>query len=231
MTGVTLSSADLDPRRRRILFRCWHRGIREMDLVFGQFAEDEMPRSRKPNSTSSRGSWLKRTMIWSAGSLGTLPVPEHLQYAAVRPHRRLFAGFREGDGRTPQESLNDPRLRRQEARGDRRAADDRQRAVGLEPLLLAELARAGQPVAYVLSDGQRMADLEQMLGFRRARNSGPDAAGLGLPALRPRFAERRYVRPPSGGAERPDRASPKSRMRRSCSSLSMRCCRRWRRRT
>ncbi len=34
--------------------------------------------------------------------------------------------------------------------------------VGLEPLLLAELARAGQPVAYVMSDGQRMADLEQM---------------------------------------------------------------------
>lgn len=42
MTGVTLSSADLDPRRRRILFRCWHRGIREMDLVFGQFAEKEI---------------------------------------------------------------------------------------------------------------------------------------------------------------------------------------------
>jgi len=42
MTGVTLTSAGLDPRRRRILFRCWHRGIREMDLVFGQFAEAEV---------------------------------------------------------------------------------------------------------------------------------------------------------------------------------------------
>ncbi|MBY5720654.1 succinate dehydrogenase assembly factor 2 [Rhizobium leguminosarum] len=42
MTGVTLSSAGLDPRRRRILFRCWHRGLREMDLVFGQFAESEI---------------------------------------------------------------------------------------------------------------------------------------------------------------------------------------------
>ena len=42
MTGVTLSSAGLDPRRRRILFRCWHRGLREMDLVFGQFAEAEI---------------------------------------------------------------------------------------------------------------------------------------------------------------------------------------------
>lgn len=42
MTGLSRTSADLDPRRRRILFRAWHRGIREMDLVFGQFAEAEI---------------------------------------------------------------------------------------------------------------------------------------------------------------------------------------------
>nr|WP_316654166.1 succinate dehydrogenase assembly factor 2 [uncultured Gellertiella sp.] len=42
MTGLTRTSADLDPRRRRILYRCWHRGIREMDLVLGQFAEAEI---------------------------------------------------------------------------------------------------------------------------------------------------------------------------------------------
>ncbi|MDQ0320412.1 antitoxin CptB [Pararhizobium capsulatum DSM 1112] len=42
MTGISRTSADLDPRRRRILFRCWHRGLREMDLVFGQFAEAEI---------------------------------------------------------------------------------------------------------------------------------------------------------------------------------------------
>src|SRR3546814_13669783 len=41
MTGLSRTSADLSPRRRRILYRCWHRGIREMDLVFGQFAESE----------------------------------------------------------------------------------------------------------------------------------------------------------------------------------------------
>ncbi|MCB1446384.1 MAG: transcription-repair coupling factor, partial [Rhizobiaceae bacterium] len=36
---------------------------------------------------------------------------------------------------------------------------------GMDAMVLALLAQAGQPVAYVLSDGQRMADLEQMLGF------------------------------------------------------------------
>ncbi len=39
MTGTTRSSSDLDKRRRKILFRCWHRGIREMDIVMGQFAD------------------------------------------------------------------------------------------------------------------------------------------------------------------------------------------------
>src|SRR5690606_17050791 len=48
---------------------------------------------------------------------------------------------------------------------------------GMEPLLLAELARSGQAVAYVMSDGQRMADLEQMLGF-----IAPDIPVLTLPA-------------------------------------------------
>lgn len=39
MTGTTRSSHDLDPRRRRILFRAWHRGTREMDLLMGSFCD------------------------------------------------------------------------------------------------------------------------------------------------------------------------------------------------
>ena len=39
MTGTTVSSADLEPRRRRILFRAWHRGTREMDLLMGSFTD------------------------------------------------------------------------------------------------------------------------------------------------------------------------------------------------
>jgi antitoxin CptB len=43
MTGSDLSSAGLDARRRRILFRAWRRGMREMDLVMGQFADAHLP--------------------------------------------------------------------------------------------------------------------------------------------------------------------------------------------
>ena len=43
MSGATLTSAALDERRRRILFRAWRRGLREMDLVMGQFADMNLP--------------------------------------------------------------------------------------------------------------------------------------------------------------------------------------------
>ena len=42
MTGSTRSSGGLDDRRKRVLFRCWHRGTREMDLILGRFADVEI---------------------------------------------------------------------------------------------------------------------------------------------------------------------------------------------
>ncbi|HAO39546.1 MAG TPA: succinate dehydrogenase assembly factor 2 family protein, partial [Afipia sp.] len=39
MTGTTRSSDGLDDRRKRLLFRCWHRGTREMDMILGGFAD------------------------------------------------------------------------------------------------------------------------------------------------------------------------------------------------
>ena len=44
MTGMTPSSKGLDPRRRKLLFMCWHRGIREMDLIMGRFADENIDR-------------------------------------------------------------------------------------------------------------------------------------------------------------------------------------------
>lgn len=40
MTGSSRSSEGLDIRRRRLLFRAWHRGMREMDLIMGRFADN-----------------------------------------------------------------------------------------------------------------------------------------------------------------------------------------------
>ncbi len=40
MTGTTRSSEGLDQRRRRLLFRAWRRGTRELDLIMGRFADE-----------------------------------------------------------------------------------------------------------------------------------------------------------------------------------------------
>jgi len=42
MSGTTQSSSELDRRRARIHFRAWHRGTKEMDLVFGHFVDNEL---------------------------------------------------------------------------------------------------------------------------------------------------------------------------------------------
>ena len=39
MTSFTPANADIHVRRRRLVFRAWHRGLREMDLILGRFAD------------------------------------------------------------------------------------------------------------------------------------------------------------------------------------------------
>jgi antitoxin CptB len=42
MSKSHIANAPLDPRRRRALFRAWHRGMRETDLLMGRFADAEI---------------------------------------------------------------------------------------------------------------------------------------------------------------------------------------------
>ncbi len=39
---MTDTPPTLDARRRRLLFRAWHRGTREMDLLMGRFCDAEL---------------------------------------------------------------------------------------------------------------------------------------------------------------------------------------------
>lgn len=39
MTGTERTTSDLDPHKRKILYRAWHRGMRETDLILGPFAD------------------------------------------------------------------------------------------------------------------------------------------------------------------------------------------------
>lgn len=79
MTGLSRSSADLDHRRRRILYRCWHRGIREMDLVFGQFAENEIASLSDEELDEFETIMAEEDQDLNRWITGADPVPAHLQ--------------------------------------------------------------------------------------------------------------------------------------------------------
>ena len=42
MTGTTRTSEGLGARQRKLLFRSWHRGMREMDLILGSFPDADI---------------------------------------------------------------------------------------------------------------------------------------------------------------------------------------------
>jgi len=77
MTGTTRSSDGLDDRRKRLLFRCWHRGTREMDLILGRFADAEI-------------ETLGDDDLAELETLLELPDPD--LYAAITGHRQLAPG-------------------------------------------------------------------------------------------------------------------------------------------
>jgi antitoxin CptB len=78
------SPAGLDARRRRLLFRAWRRGTREMDLVLGRFAE-----ARLAGLSESDVAELERLMDvpdqdFFAWVSGALPAPANYDTPVLR---------------------------------------------------------------------------------------------------------------------------------------------------
>lgn len=78
MTGTKRSSEGLEPRRAKLLFRSWHRGMREMDLILGRFAD-----ARIATLTESELDQYERLLDISDTDLlpwitGQRPVPDDL---------------------------------------------------------------------------------------------------------------------------------------------------------
>ncbi|HET7381243.1 MAG TPA: succinate dehydrogenase assembly factor 2 [Pseudolabrys sp.] len=91
-TGTNLSSEGLDPRRRRLLFRCWHRGIREVDLVLGRFADAQLT-SLADRELDELERWLdvpdQQIFAWVNGME---PVPANYETALFRRLREFHKG-------------------------------------------------------------------------------------------------------------------------------------------
>lgn len=87
MSGTTISSEGLDERRKRLKFRLWHRGIREMDLVLGGFADAELPGLKDSDLAEVEG-WLdvpdQQMFAWVNGA--ETP-PDHIKTPLFRKLR------------------------------------------------------------------------------------------------------------------------------------------------
>lgn len=57
MTNQTIENDDIAIRRRRMRYRAWHRGTREMDMVLGHFAD-----ARLENYDSAQLDRLEKLM-------------------------------------------------------------------------------------------------------------------------------------------------------------------------
>ena len=84
MTGITRTSAGLDSRRKRLLFQAWHRGMREMDLLLGRFAD-----SKIESMTGSELDRFEALMGWPdpevfAWICGDAPIPDEVDAVLVR---------------------------------------------------------------------------------------------------------------------------------------------------
>jgi antitoxin CptB len=93
LSGTENSSEGLDPRRRKLKFRLWHRGIREMDLVMGGFADAELTRLTDADLDEVE-SWLdipdQQMFAWVNGAE---PPPADLDTPLFRK-LRTFHGVR-----------------------------------------------------------------------------------------------------------------------------------------
>jgi antitoxin CptB len=99
MTGTTRSSKGLDLRRRKLLFRAWHRGMREMDLIMGGFADAHLARMSEDELAELERLFEVPDRDLLAWITGEEAVPPELDGALFRNLR----DFHMGRGRGPEE--------------------------------------------------------------------------------------------------------------------------------
>ncbi len=80
----------IEERRRRLVFRSWHRGIKELDLIFGNFVEMHID-----NFGEDELTWFERLyeeqdhsiLSWITG--GDEPCPEAFQCEMMQRLQKL----------------------------------------------------------------------------------------------------------------------------------------------
>jgi antitoxin CptB len=91
MTGTARTSAGLDERQRRLLYRAWHRGTLEMDLIMGRFADAAVGRLTEAEIAElERLAEVPDPELY-AWLTGGRPVPDKYDHAMFRRLRDFYA--------------------------------------------------------------------------------------------------------------------------------------------
>ena len=169
-------------RRRKLLFRAWHRGMREADLIIGAFRrcrdrradEDELAEFEHLLEVPDRD-----LLAWVTGEADVPAQHDTPLFRRLRDFSQPAdrARVRELMARSPAELLAPGRPLTLAGVAD-----------GAEGLVLADLARAvaaradapATSLVVVCRDGPRMAALARALGFLRARHRSCSSSRPGI---------------------------------------------------
>lgn len=77
------ADADLSTRRKRLLFRGWHRGIKEADLILGGFIEKHLDELSADDCAWFERLFEEQDVDILAWITGKEPMPTHLNYHLV----------------------------------------------------------------------------------------------------------------------------------------------------
>ena len=83
LTGMR-SSDGLDNRRRQALYRAWHRGMREMDMIFGPYANTHIADMSEADLTAFETLMSEQDTDLAKWFLGQAPVPAEVDTAMFR---------------------------------------------------------------------------------------------------------------------------------------------------
>ena len=87
MIPSPFTRAALDPRRRKILFRAWHRGMREVDLLLGPFADASLAGMSEAELDEFEALMEALDRDVFAWLIGETPVPEGFDTGVFRQVR------------------------------------------------------------------------------------------------------------------------------------------------
>jgi antitoxin CptB len=78
------SATDLDIRRKRLLWRASHRGIKEMDILVGGYAARELPQMRPDDLATFEGLMDIADQDLLAYATGQASIPSSIDCAMLR---------------------------------------------------------------------------------------------------------------------------------------------------